>query len=142
MSAPLERLRALEGAFGMIRITVEGMADADARRERLSKAAAARVAQLEDEFSETVRLVEAELRMREVSAPRRGRPKAEIREEIRHKVRRRLQANPKIGWPAIAHEMGLSEALARRVLKEERARAREEIRNVVGGKSSARLRFR
>lgn len=141
MSAPLERLRALEGDAAIIRAANEYLADAAARLERLSKATAARGAKFEDDAAEAVRLFEADARTREESAPRRGRPKAFIREEKRRKVRRLLHTDPKVGWPAIVAATGLSESLARRVLKEERARAREETRNVAGEKPSARLRF-
>jgi hypothetical protein len=113
--------------------------DKDLRRVlRVAKAKAANARELEERLQEALRLVEAERRAWEETGPRGGRKKAKIREETRRKVRRLLRAHPKVGWPTIRVATGLSEWLAKRVLAEERARAREETQQLAGGNTFSR----
>ena len=105
----------------------------DLRRSlRVAKATAARTSTLDDGLAEFVRrLATAE---REKTPPRGGRPKVEIGEETRRLVRRKLRADPKVGWRTICAATELSEWLAKRVLAEERVASGEETRATRGRK--------
>jgi hypothetical protein len=128
----ISELRGALEQLPLLRTALEKIAEEDARRERLSTAAATRMAEVQAAAEAALQRVEV-AQAREKTPPRGGRPKTQIREETRRRVRRLLASHPEAGWPAIAQSTGLSEYLARRVLREERARAREETPQLAGG---------
>jgi hypothetical protein len=105
-----ERLRDLEQAFALLRHALDKIADEDQRRANLSKAAAARAGELDDELHGVVALL----------PPRRGRHLEEIPPNFLQKVK---TLHEERGWGrgrilSAMRAEGAKEWMVRRALRE------------------------
>ena len=114
--------------------------DKDMRRTlRLAKANAARSGDLDEKLAELVNRLDA---VWKETPPRPGRPKLDIREETRRRVRGELARNPKAGWRAIAGPPGFPSGwrsvCCARSVEESSSRGRKPFRQA-GRLTSLRL---